>query len=92
MPPVHLLPHIVRAGGIPAGIGAVLALYLGWPHADPAVFPATYHSHVVGAGQTLEGAVGAMVALAIVLGLVGLGVGRVLVALGLAREDELGGE
>ncbi|MEA2255404.1 MAG: hypothetical protein QOG35_1449 [Solirubrobacteraceae bacterium] len=79
----------------------VLALVLGWPREDsrlpsgsfdPTTLGTTYHSAIVGSGHTLEGAVGPMLLLAIVLALVGLGVGYVLVELGVVKKDDLGAE
>jgi hypothetical protein len=99
VPPIHVLPHIVRAGGIPAGIGVVIALFLGWPQAD-VVLPSvgssaltllpTYHNSLGGSGMTQEAAFGTMAGWAIGMALVGLLIGFVLIQLGVAKKDELG--
>jgi hypothetical protein len=105
MPPVHVLPHVLRAGGIPAGLGVLLGLILGWPREDAVVTPPfgsagsgplevgpTYHNAIGGSDLALGSAVGSMLFLVIVLALVGLAIGYVLVVAGVVKKDELGME
>jgi hypothetical protein len=96
MPPVHVVPHILRAGGIPAIIGAVIAVALSWPQREMVIgssspFEAVkYHSTLSGSGLELEAAIGLMIGWVILFALAGLAIGQLLVAAGLVKKDELG--
>ena len=96
-PPVHLLPHVLKAGGIPAVIGAVVAGVLSFPQGETSVNAfgiavTTYHSSLTGSGLTAEAAVFAMIGCAIVGALIGLAVGFFLLATGVVQAKDLGME
>jgi hypothetical protein len=96
MPPVHVVPHILHAGGIPAIAGAIVAVFLSWPQQDASLTassvlePTKYHSALGGSGLGLEAAVGAMIVWVIVFALAGLAIGWVLVATGVVTKEEAG--
>ena len=94
MPPVHVIPHIIHAGGIPAGIGLLLAGILAWPQSEVAVTNSvvvtSYHNSLGGAGMTLEGATGVLIGALICGALAGLAVGYLLIAAGLFKREDLG--
>jgi hypothetical protein len=95
MPPVHTIPHILKIGGIPAGIGVVIALVLCWPQSDPStglLGATTYHNSLGGSGMTAEGAVGVMIGACIAFGIGGFLIGALLVALGVTNKKDLGME
>ena len=94
MPP-HLGVEAVRVGGVPAVLGVIAGLILGWPRADPSTGPfgmTTYHSTLSGSGKSLEAAVGLMVTYTVGFALAGLVVGLILVAMGIANNKDLGME
>src|SRR5690242_16620142 len=96
-PPVHLLPHVLKAGGVPAAIGAVIAGFLSFPQSETSVnsfgvVVTTYHSSLTGAGLTAQAAVFGMIGYVIVGALIGLAVGFLLVATGISRPKDLGME
>ena len=96
MPPVHVIPHIFHAGGIPAIAGAILAAFLTWPQAEASVGassvlePTKYHSALGGSGLELEAAIGAMFMWVIIFALAGLAIGWFLIAAGIVTKDEAG--
>jgi hypothetical protein len=93
MPPVHVLPHILYAGGIPAMVGLVVGAILSWPQADVATGPfgiTSYHNSLGGAHMTIEAATGYLIGFGILGALAGLAVGYLLIALGVVEKDELG--
>ncbi|HEX6459983.1 MAG TPA: hypothetical protein VF032_13785 [Thermoleophilaceae bacterium] len=78
-------------------IGAVAAGILSFPQSETSINSlglavTTYHSTLTGSGLTAEAAVFAMIGCVIVGGLIGLGVGFLLIATGIARAKDLGME
>jgi hypothetical protein len=97
--PVHFIPHLVHYGGWPAGAGVLLGLFLGWPRLEESTgdaatgnFAITYENMLGGSGMTQEGAFGVMVGAALGFGLIGLAAAGLLIAIGVLRKEDTGGE